>query len=137
MCWGRANDGQLGQNSGSGDFTTPQLVWNITDAVQVSAGAKHTCAVRQTGQIMCWGWGTNWAAPKAGTSDTRAVAAATVRSVWMVILHPHVTSASEWLARNLRIRHLRGNLRKGDLTDEHRRGEAPLAYRRRITRPTG
>jgi alpha-tubulin suppressor-like RCC1 family protein len=32
-------------------------VLNITDAVHVVAGADHTCVLRQTGAVSCWGKG--------------------------------------------------------------------------------
>jgi alpha-tubulin suppressor-like RCC1 family protein len=33
----------------------PVSVSSLTDAVQVSAGYKHTCARRRTGAVVCWG----------------------------------------------------------------------------------
>ena len=37
---------------------TPVLVANLTDAVQIAAGEEHSCAVRATGRVSCWGIGT-------------------------------------------------------------------------------
>jgi alpha-tubulin suppressor-like RCC1 family protein len=37
----------------------PVDVSNIADAIQVSAGHYHTCAVRAGGEVMCWGWRAN------------------------------------------------------------------------------
>jgi len=54
MCWGLNGWGQLG-NTTLVDSTTPVVVNGITDAVQVSAGRDHSCAVLASGQIRCWG----------------------------------------------------------------------------------
>jgi alpha-tubulin suppressor-like RCC1 family protein len=56
-CWGYDGDGQIGD----GVITTPAAnssavpVVGVSDAVSVSAGARHTCAVRATGSVVCWG----------------------------------------------------------------------------------
>ena len=57
-CWGRNHDGQLGNGEmGSDDANSavPVAVLEITDAVTVSAGGEHTCAVHATGEVSCWG----------------------------------------------------------------------------------
>ena len=57
-CWGRNHDGQLGNGEMGGDDTNsavPVSVLNITDAVAVTAGTEHTCAVHATGEASCWG----------------------------------------------------------------------------------
>jgi alpha-tubulin suppressor-like RCC1 family protein len=58
FCWGSNSLGQLGSDSG-GDPTTPvtqpTLVPIVTDPVAVAAGAQHTCAVRSSGEVRCWG----------------------------------------------------------------------------------
>ena len=56
-CWGRNKYGQLG-NGQSGDdahSAVPVEVLGINDATQITAGSVHTCALRQTGTITCWG----------------------------------------------------------------------------------
>jgi alpha-tubulin suppressor-like RCC1 family protein len=65
-CWGVDQEGQLGNNSratcGSSPGTVyrcspiPLTVSGITDAVFVSAGQAHTCAVLSSGSVQCWGW---------------------------------------------------------------------------------
>ncbi len=56
-CWGNGQIGQLGNgvfenNSG---VPSPQHVRGIDNAVQVSSGWNHTCAVLEDGTIWCWG----------------------------------------------------------------------------------
>ncbi|MFL2967716.1 MAG: putative Ig domain-containing protein [Candidatus Poseidoniaceae archaeon] len=62
-CWGRNNNGQLGDGTG-GDFTndnnrlTPTPTASLgtgRTAVAVSAGFGHTCAILDNGELKCWG----------------------------------------------------------------------------------
>jgi Regulator of Chromosome Condensation (RCC1) repeat protein len=90
-CWGFNAHGQHGDGTTT---TDPSLVpvdaLGLNDAIAVSAGEYHTCALRQNGQVNCWGtntWGqlgdgttTNHYAPAPmiglpSDSDQRAVAA--------------------------------------------------------------
>ena len=56
-CWGSNSQGQIG--AGTTDATTPvtkpTLVQIVNDPVAIDAGAQHTCAVRVSGQVFCWG----------------------------------------------------------------------------------
>ena len=59
-CWGSDSLGQLGSDGideevNDGHSTTPVKVSGVSDAVAISAGSDHTCAVHQTGEITCWG----------------------------------------------------------------------------------
>jgi alpha-tubulin suppressor-like RCC1 family protein len=61
-CWGTNYSGQLGDGSdaGSGDAPDqlrPTNVKGLTDAVAIAAGTTHTCAVRKSGKVSCWGSG--------------------------------------------------------------------------------
>src|SRR2546422_34695 len=54
QCWGRNDDGQLGD----GTFTsssTPLRVGGLTGAAAVSGGILHTCALLVNGTVKCWG----------------------------------------------------------------------------------
>src|SRR2546425_11501605 len=54
QCWGRNDDGQLGD----GTFTsssTPLRVGGLTGAAAVSGGLLHTCALPGDGTAQCWG----------------------------------------------------------------------------------
>ena len=53
-CWGNDENGQLG-NGSTGSTIYPGEVRNLSDVVQVSAGALHACALTQQGRIACWG----------------------------------------------------------------------------------
>lgn len=54
-CWGASNDaGQLGDGTTS-PRTAPVEVVGVAGAVQVIAGARHSCARLATGRIACWG----------------------------------------------------------------------------------
>jgi len=54
-CWGYNGDGQLGSNNWSGS-NTPVSVYGMTDATtSISSGERHTCVVRTTGALSCWG----------------------------------------------------------------------------------
>jgi alpha-tubulin suppressor-like RCC1 family protein len=54
QCWGRNDDGELGD----GTFmtrSTPRPVDGLTGVVAVSGGGGHTCAVLSDGTVRCWG----------------------------------------------------------------------------------
>jgi alpha-tubulin suppressor-like RCC1 family protein len=55
QCWGRDTEGQLGRGSQASVPGTPSTVSGIHDAIAVSAGGFHTCALRATGVVLCWG----------------------------------------------------------------------------------
>jgi alpha-tubulin suppressor-like RCC1 family protein len=55
-CVGVNDKGQLGGGTISGGIqTTPVLVVGLADAVAISAGGRHTCALRASGAVTCWG----------------------------------------------------------------------------------
>ncbi|MDA8792593.1 hypothetical protein N9N67_05070 [Bacteriovoracaceae bacterium] len=67
MCWGRNNQGQIGNGSGDDeDVETPVLVSSGTTNIysQICVGGNHTCGIEatvsgdvltDTGEIKCWG----------------------------------------------------------------------------------
>ncbi|MBI2121661.1 MAG: DUF2341 domain-containing protein [Candidatus Sungbacteria bacterium] len=57
-CWGQNDWGQLGYgSSASYDYkSTPVAVSGINNAMAVSAGWKHTCALLSGGNVKCWGY---------------------------------------------------------------------------------
>jgi len=59
LCWGNAEFGQVGDGSDAGTGVTqrdtPVDVTGLSDASDVAAGAFHSCAIRDGGQVVCWG----------------------------------------------------------------------------------
>ena len=53
-CWGRNFFGELGDGTNE-DSLEPVMVEGIDDAVSVTAGREHYCALRQDGRVSCWG----------------------------------------------------------------------------------
>jgi len=56
-CWGDDTYGQLGNNSAFTDSLVPVQVSGISNAVAITAGHVHACALLSTGGIKCWGYG--------------------------------------------------------------------------------
>ena len=57
-CWGNDTWGDLGDGRDAGGDLVgsgPVLVSGITDAVQVASGYATSCAVRRSGNVVCWG----------------------------------------------------------------------------------
>lgn len=71
-CWGKNDQGQLGIGTAGGFVTAPAEVSGVTNAVAVSAGRDHTCAVTSAGALYCWGDNTNGAVGDATTTDQPA-----------------------------------------------------------------
>jgi alpha-tubulin suppressor-like RCC1 family protein len=55
-CWGNNGSGQIGQGTTGSSILPPSLVAGLTDIVDVKAGGFHTCALRASGQVLCWGY---------------------------------------------------------------------------------
>lgn len=55
-CWGNDGFGRLGNGGADVDRTTPvQVAGNATNWTSVSVGWSHTCALRDTRRLYCWG----------------------------------------------------------------------------------
>ncbi|MGQ0799861.1 MAG: RCC1 domain-containing protein [Pseudomarimonas sp.] len=55
QCWGSNRVGQLG-NGGTQDSRVPVAVSGLTSGVrQIAGNFEHSCAVRTTGAVLCWG----------------------------------------------------------------------------------
>ena len=57
QCWGEGGSGQLGNGSSTTNQPTPVAVTGISNALGVSVGASHSCAVLASGGVQCWGFG--------------------------------------------------------------------------------
>jgi hypothetical protein len=75
VCWGDNQRGELGGGGGPPTFppwsTTPYPVSGITNAVQISAGTEHTCALLADRSVWCWGMNDHG---QLGSSSTGAPA---------------------------------------------------------------
>lgn len=57
-CWGDNTYGQLGNGlTNSQGETSSVAVLGISDAVQLTAGSYHACALLSDGRVKCWGYG--------------------------------------------------------------------------------
>jgi alpha-tubulin suppressor-like RCC1 family protein len=57
LCWGANYLGQLGNGGHTGGYT-PVPANLVPEAVSVSAGEQHSCAVLSNGRVYCWGFNT-------------------------------------------------------------------------------
>ncbi|MCB9604579.1 MAG: hypothetical protein H6720_30030 [Sandaracinus sp.] len=55
VCWGDNTNGQLGVGVVGGVRTSPTAVVGLTNATQLSAGGTFSCALRNDGNVWCWG----------------------------------------------------------------------------------
>ena len=63
-------------------MTTPVTVRNIANAVQITAGEAHTCALLSTGTVMCWGGNSyKQLATYAGSQSATPIAISGVKGV--------------------------------------------------------
>jgi len=79
-CWGQNFYGQLGSPS-AGSCPSyehgPQPVQGLTDVAQVVAGGDHTCALREDGGVVCWGYNKYGQLGDGTTTDRPAPVAVT------------------------------------------------------------
>jgi alpha-tubulin suppressor-like RCC1 family protein len=55
LCWGSNYQGQIGNGTTDANVSAPVAVTGLTDAVAISAGGLHTCALKAGGSVACWG----------------------------------------------------------------------------------
>ncbi len=55
FCWGRNDDGQLGDGSESPGASTPVEVASLVPFVQITVGVWHSCGLTAEGDAWCWG----------------------------------------------------------------------------------
>ena len=54
-CWGRNNEGQLGDGTTTQSLTTVVVSRLYSGATNIAVGSNHSCALLATGGIKCWG----------------------------------------------------------------------------------
>jgi alpha-tubulin suppressor-like RCC1 family protein len=72
MCWGKNDRAQVGNGEVSDTVVVPTIVAGLDDAVEVVGGGSHTCARRQDGAVVCWGYNYLGALGNGSTEPTRA-----------------------------------------------------------------
>jgi hypothetical protein len=55
QCWGRNQDGQLGNGDATTDTGLPAPVQNLGAVADLSTGGYHNCALMPDRTVMCWG----------------------------------------------------------------------------------
>ncbi|HAN31140.1 MAG TPA: hypothetical protein DCQ06_06030, partial [Myxococcales bacterium] len=70
-CWGYNSSYQLGEGTTTSSKVPVTAAKGITDAIAVSAGYNHTCALRKDKTVVCWG---NNSDGQSGGSDSGTIA---------------------------------------------------------------
>lgn len=71
-CWGRNSDGQLGDGTEI-PHSQPAAVLGMESGVtHVALGAEHSCALKTSGQLFCWG-GNQYGQLGDGATDQRMI----------------------------------------------------------------
>lgn len=72
-CWGKGENGQLGNGALQSTSSVPSPVLPFPSgqkAITLSAGHSHTCAILDDGAIACWGAGSEGRLGNGGTSSS-------------------------------------------------------------------
>jgi alpha-tubulin suppressor-like RCC1 family protein len=56
QCWGKNDEGQLGDGTTTSHDSPVEVVGIAEDVIAVDAGKLHTCAVTSDGGVKCWGY---------------------------------------------------------------------------------
>ena len=70
LCWGYNNHGQLGDGSTEDRYTPVDVVGLGSGAKAVVAGQGHTCAVKTSGAVVCWGYNSEGQLGDGTTTDS-------------------------------------------------------------------
>jgi cysteine-rich repeat protein len=78
VCWGSGFYGAIG-NGSTTNAASPTHVTDMMDAVALSAGRDHVCALRSTGDVRCWGRNRFYALGDGTTTDSSSPVEVTAR----------------------------------------------------------
>jgi len=73
QCWGENRSGQLGDGTTSSKSAVPVPVGGLTNAMAVTSGGLHSCAVLADGRVQCWGENRSGQLGDGTTSSKSAV----------------------------------------------------------------
>jgi len=94
-CWGEpvgAPYGRFGDEEVE-SLTAPARVPGIDDAVEVRVGVNHSCAIRRSGKLSCWGSGEGGELGDGKRSDSKTAVEAAIEDVVDVDVASRVTCA--------------------------------------------
>ena len=79
QCWGSSDSGQLGNGtSGAGVFSNvPVVVTGLSNMTAVASGYFHSCALSNSGGVLCWGKNTTGQLGNATNTDSPVPVAVT------------------------------------------------------------
>ena len=86
-CWGHNGEGQLGHRPPIGEPQElgPSRVEYLSDAIAVSGGLRHSCAVHRSGHVTCWG----------GSVDEQGALGGLHDDLYAPVEVPHIDDAVE------------------------------------------
>jgi len=59
MCWGRNDEGQIGDGTNGTDRLNPVFVNTTESFVSITGVGQHTCGLLSNGSSMCWGYNSD------------------------------------------------------------------------------
>src|SRR5207253_997545 len=71
-CWGRNNDGQLGDGTTPNRLTRNSVTGLGSGISGIDAGGFHACALSSAGAVLCWGSNSNGQIGDGTTMDRAA-----------------------------------------------------------------
>jgi alpha-tubulin suppressor-like RCC1 family protein len=70
-CWGENASGQLGDGTWTQRWSPYTSVWGVSNAVSLSLGFEHSCALLGDGTVKCWGENGTKQLGNGSTTDSR------------------------------------------------------------------